>query len=113
MAPVHKSLEGFAEHTIIHTDQHYDYKLSKIFFSEFNLPEPHFNLEVGSGPPGYQIGEMIKRLQKIFLQNAGSLKSRNKNGKNCEGHKRFDIVLVYGDTNSTFASDYLFASTSN
>jgi UDP-N-acetylglucosamine 2-epimerase len=53
---IHNALKGFAEHTIIHTGQHYDYKLSEIFFKEFNLPKPNFDLEVGSGTPGYQIG---------------------------------------------------------
>jgi UDP-GlcNAc3NAcA epimerase len=93
MAPIHNALKGFAEHTIIHTGQHYDYKLSEIFFKEFNLPKPNFDLEVGSGTPGYQIGEMIKRLESIFLKQV----SKN------SGNSRFDLVLVYGDTNSTFA----------
>src|SRR5919107_4019191 len=86
LAPIHKVISTFSGyHTIIHTGQHYDYQLSEIFFKEFNLPKPNFDLEVGSGTPGYQIGEMIKRLEKIFLESL------------------FDLVLVYGDTNSTFA----------
>ena len=86
LAPIHKVISTFSDlHTIIHTGQHYDYQLSEIFFKEFNLPEPNFELDVGSGRPGYQIGEMIKRLEKVFLQS------------------EFDLVLVYGDTNSTFA----------
>jgi UDP-GlcNAc3NAcA epimerase len=93
MAPIHKALKGFADHTIINTGQHYDYKLSEIFFKEFNLPKPDFDLEVGSGTPGYQVGEMIKRLESIFLKRA----SKN------NGNSQFDVVLVYGDTNSTFA----------
>jgi UDP-GlcNAc3NAcA epimerase len=72
-------------HTIIHTGQHYDYQLSEVFFKEFNLPKPNFNVGIGSGTPGYQIGEMVKKLEKIFLQS------------------EFDLVLVYGDINSTFA----------
>jgi UDP-N-acetylglucosamine 2-epimerase (non-hydrolysing) len=86
LAPIHKVIGTFSgHHTIIHTGQHYDYQLSEIFFKEFNLPKPNFDLDVGSGTAGYQIGEMIKRLEKIFL-----------------GFE-FDLVLVYGDTNSTFA----------
>jgi UDP-N-acetylglucosamine 2-epimerase (non-hydrolysing) len=88
LAPVHKAIKSFSEHTIIHTGQHYDYTLSKIFFKEFNLPPPDVELEVGSGDPGFQTGEMIKRLEKFFLKS------------------NFEIVLVYGDTNSTFAGAF-------
>ena len=88
LAPVHKAIKSLSEHTIIHTGQHYDYTLSKIFFKEFNLPPPDVELVVGSGNPGFQTGEMIKRLEKIFLKS------------------NFEIVLVYGDTNSTFAGAF-------
>jgi UDP-N-acetylglucosamine 2-epimerase len=84
LAPIHREITRFAEHTIIHTGQHYDYQLSEIFFKEFNLPKPDYNLEVGSGNPSKQIGEMIKKLEGLFLKT------------------RFDLVIVYGDTNSTF-----------
>jgi UDP-N-acetylglucosamine 2-epimerase len=85
LAPVHRAVSRFADHTIIHTGQHYDYELSEIFFKEFDLPRPDYNLEVGSGNPAYQIGEMIRRLEPVLLKT------------------RFDLVIVYGDTNSTFA----------
>lgn len=88
LAPIHKAIKSFSEHTIIHTGQHYDYTLSKIFFKEFNLPPPDVELEVGSGNPGFQTGEIIKRLEKYFLKS------------------NFEIVLVYGDTNSTFAGAF-------
>jgi len=86
VAAVHDVISSFSEHTIIHTGQHYDYRLSEIFFKEFDLPKPNFELGVGSGTPGVQIGEMMKRLQRIFTKD-----------------NKFDVVLVYGDTNSTFA----------
>src|SRR2546425_13344920 len=86
LAAIHGAISMFSEHTIIHTGQHYGYRLSEIFFKEFDLPKPDFELGVGSEAPGIQIGEMLKRLQGIF----------NK-------ENRFDVVLVYGDTNSTFA----------
>lgn len=86
LAAVHRVISTFSEHIIIHTGQHYDYRLSEIFFKEFDLPKPDFELGVGSGPPGLQIGEMLKRLQRIFSKD-----------------NKFDVVLVYGDTNSTFA----------
>ena len=53
LAPIHKLINSQEhknrfEHIIIHTGQHYDYKLSEVFFSEFSLPLPDFNLNVGS-----------------------------------------------------------------
>jgi UDP-N-acetylglucosamine 2-epimerase len=87
LAPVHKALikNPEIEHTIIHTGQHYDFEMSEIFFKEFDLPRPDINLKVGSGTSGYQTGEMVKRIEKVLL------------------HSRFDLLLVYGDTNSTLA----------
>ena len=86
MAPIHDAiLASGNEHVIINTGQHYDYELSDIFFRDFQLPKPDFDLDVGSGSSCFQIGEILKRLE-IHL--AGS---------------NFDIVLVYGDTNSTLA----------
>jgi UDP-GlcNAc3NAcA epimerase len=85
LAPIHNALKKISEHTIIHTGQHYDYNLSKIFFSEFNIPEPTFDLEVGSKTPCNQIGEMLTKIDPIFASN------------------KFDLCIVYGDTNSTIA----------
>ncbi|HYL67314.1 MAG TPA: UDP-N-acetylglucosamine 2-epimerase (non-hydrolyzing) [Nitrosopumilaceae archaeon] len=85
LIPIHKAIRNSFDHRIIHTGQHYDYELSEIFFKEFNLPRPNFDLNVGSGTACYQISEMIKKLEKIFLATD------------------FDLVIVYGDTNSTFA----------
>jgi UDP-N-acetylglucosamine 2-epimerase len=90
LAPIHNLINNSEytnrfNHVIIHTGQHYDYKLSKIFFNEFSLPTPDYNLDVGSTTPCMQIAEMIRKLEHLFQ----SLK--------------IDIVLVYGDTNSTFA----------
>jgi len=70
---------------IIHTGQHYSYEMDKIFFEELELPQPKYNLEVGSGIYGKQLGAMIKRLQeKLAIEKP-------------------DFVLVLGDTNSTLA----------
>jgi UDP-N-acetylglucosamine 2-epimerase (non-hydrolysing) len=90
LAPIHKLINSHEytnkfEHIIIHTGQHYNYKLSEIFFKEFSLPSPDYNLDVGSAAPCTQIAEMLKKLEHLF-----------------HSHK-IDIVLVYGDTNSTFA----------
>ena len=90
LAPIHNLINdhiytNIFEHIIIHTGQHYDYKLSEIFFKEFSLPPPNYNLDVGSASPCLQIAEIIKRLEHLFQSN------------------KIDLVLVYGDTNSTFA----------
>lgn len=85
-APVTRALEahGHTEY-MIHTGQHYDYNMSQIFFDELHIPLPHFNLGIGSGLPGYQTGQMLVELEKQILALAP------------------DLVLVYGDTNSTLA----------
>jgi UDP-GlcNAc3NAcA epimerase len=74
------------EERIIHTGQHYDPAMSEIFFSELGLPAPAINLDVGSGSHGAQTGAMLLGLEKAF------------------GATRPDVVLVYGDTNSTLAA---------
>ncbi|WP_458742751.1 non-hydrolyzing UDP-N-acetylglucosamine 2-epimerase [Candidatus Nitrosocosmicus sp. T] len=88
LKPIHDRLRNELHHEIIHTGQHYDYRLSEIFFNEFKLPKPDYNLEIGSGLPGLQVGEMIKKIERILTKN------------------RYDLVLVYGDTNSTFAGAF-------
>jgi UDP-GlcNAc3NAcA epimerase len=86
MGPIHKSLiSSGIEHLIVHTGQHYDYEMSEIFFSDFELPRPNIHLDVGSGSSCFQIGEIVKRLEEKLMQ------------------RDVDLVLVYGDTNSTLA----------
>ncbi|MGB5219237.1 MAG: UDP-N-acetylglucosamine 2-epimerase (non-hydrolyzing) [Smithella sp.] len=70
---------------IIHTGQHYDDEMSAIFFRELEIPEPAYNLGIGSGAHGKQTGEMLAAIEKVLIK-------ENPNW-----------VLIYGDTNSTLA----------
>jgi UDP-N-acetylglucosamine 2-epimerase len=100
LAPVHKSLSKYCDHIIIHTGQHYDNEMSDIFFKELRIPEPDINLGVGSATPGEQTSEMIKRLEIEFGFN------QREGGEGVSVASKPSLVLVYGDTNSTFAGAF-------
>jgi UDP-N-acetylglucosamine 2-epimerase (non-hydrolysing) len=70
---------------LVHTGQHYDEKMSQMFFDELRLPRPDVNLEVGSGSHAVQTAEVMKRFEPVVLEH------------------RPDLVLVVGDVNSTLA----------
>lgn len=84
-APISRALRDVAHEVLVHTGQHYDHEMSAIFFQELQIPEPAHNLGVGSGPHGWQTGQMLARIEEILLV------------------EQPDWVLVYGDTNSTLA----------
>jgi UDP-GlcNAc3NAcA epimerase len=76
---------GGVEELLIHTGQHYDIRLSDVFFSELGLGEPYYNLGVGSAAHGRQTGQMLVAIEDVLLRHQP------------------DVALVYGDTNSTLA----------
>lgn len=84
-APVSRELRRVAREVLVHTGQHYDDSMSGVFFRELGLPEPDYHLGVGSGTHGQQTGEMLRKIEEILLK------------------EQPDVVLVYGDTNSTLA----------
>lgn len=84
-APVGRELRSRHEVVLVHTGQHYDANMSQVFFDELGIPAPDHHLGIGSGPHGAQTGDMLKALEPVF------------------GKEKPDVVLVYGDTNSTLA----------
>ena len=88
VAPLHKAfqkLAGKVRHLIVHTGQHYDEAMSKIFFGELELPHPDFYLGVGSGSHAEQTAKVMVEFEKV-LKEVGP-----------------DLVIVVGDVNSTVA----------
>jgi UDP-N-acetylglucosamine 2-epimerase (non-hydrolysing) len=87
-APVVRALGKWPDcrQTLVHTGQHYDKNLSDVFFSQLSMPEPDVNLEVGSGSHAVQTAEVMKRFEPVVLE------------------RKPDVVLVYGDVNSTVAA---------
>ncbi|MDD5419138.1 MAG: UDP-N-acetylglucosamine 2-epimerase (non-hydrolyzing) [Methanomicrobiaceae archaeon] len=84
-APVSRELRKEHEEILVHTGQHYDRSMSGIFFQELEIPTPDYHLGVGSAGHGRQTGAMLAALEDVLLAEAP------------------DIVIVYGDTNSTLA----------
>ncbi len=87
IAPLMKTfkLNGSFQPLLVHTGQHYDEKMSKLFFDELGIPKPDINLEVGSGSHAVQTAEIMKKFEPVVLD------------------FKPDYVLVVGDVNSTIA----------
>lgn len=85
LSPLYKELNKKFTNIIVHTGQHYDTNMSDVFFKELNIKQPDFNLDVRSNTHGVQTGKIIERLDPIIDEIDP------------------DLVLVYGDTNSTIA----------
>ena len=82
---VKNHFEGQIEEKILHTGQHYDANMSQVFFDELGIPQPDYNLGVGSGSHGVQTAKMISGIEEVLTS------------------EHFDGIILYGDTNSTLA----------
>lgn len=84
-APVSREVRAHHQEVLVHTGQHYDENMSEVFFAALDIPHPDYNLGIGSGSHATQTAEMMKGLEEVFAK------------------EQPDLVLVYGDTNSTLA----------
>jgi UDP-N-acetylglucosamine 2-epimerase (non-hydrolysing) len=84
-APVSHELRKEHEEVLVHTGQHYDPEMSEVFFEELQIPRLDYHLDVGSGSHGAQTGAILERGENVLIR------------------EQPDLVLVYGDTNSTLA----------
>jgi len=73
------------EEVLVHTGQHFDANMSEIFFDEMNIPKPKYNLNINSVGHGAMTGRMLEGIEEILIK------------------EKPDLLLVYGDTNSTIA----------
>ncbi len=88
LAPVYRAIAKFLEieQLVVHTGQHYDFNMSDVFFQQLGTGAPDINLQVGSASHAKQTAEVMVRFESVVLE------------------RRPDLVLVYGDVNSTVAA---------
>lgn len=93
VAPVYRALREKPNccQTVVHTGQHYDSNMSDVFFRELDIPQPGINLQVGSGSNAQQTAAIMARIEPVIVE------------------RRPDLVLVYGDVNSTAAATLVCA----
>ena len=84
-APVSRELRKECDEVLVHTGQHYDHNMSDVFFTELRIPAPDYNLGVGSNAQGKQTADILEKMEEVLIK------------------EKPDIVLLYGDTNSTLA----------
>ncbi|OFX68947.1 MAG: UDP-N-acetylglucosamine 2-epimerase [Bacteroidetes bacterium GWE2_29_8] len=88
IAPLHIALDKYKDkitHLVCHTGQHFDAKMSDVFFNELNLPKPHFHLGVGGGSHAEQTAAIMIKFEEVVLK------------------EKPDMIIVPGDVNSTVA----------
>ncbi|MEM8501308.1 MAG: UDP-N-acetylglucosamine 2-epimerase (non-hydrolyzing) [Pseudomonadota bacterium] len=87
-APLIAALEKYdhIDQKLVHTGQHYDHNMSKVFFDELGIPKPDYSLEVGSGSHAQQTAAIMLKFEELATEHA------------------IDLLIVYGDVNSTIAT---------
>jgi len=86
VAPIIKALEGSIDYRLIHTGQHYDYKMYNIFFKDLDIPTPSIDLDIGSGTHAGQTGQVMYEFERLLF------------------FSKPDMVMVLGDVNSTLGA---------
>lgn len=74
------------QEVLVHTGQHYDHNMSDVFFDEMDIPKPDYNLSISGGSHGQMTGKMLIEIEKVLMK------------------EQPDLLLVFGDTNSTMAA---------